>query len=202
MKRVNEWTLRIEPILEAQEEMKPFDIHEYSDEVLTTAHSVAEVKRKSLNHNLPNLSKEEIQLQSQLMDQISFREITAGKSISDICRLFLSCLQLTNAGNLEILSEGFDPTKLLLSSDAENGYFQEETNNTNTTKNNNNSKNKRNNKNKGILSQLTQPLPLPHRMSSVVKETNDDLMFKIKSTNRTKTVEQFRAPSSTHTQKG
>ncbi|RYH15220.1 hypothetical protein EON65_32085 [archaeon] len=88
-RRVSEWTDRLEPILHAQEEAKPFDIHECSDEVLS------------------KLSVETKQVQRVSKDKkaslVAFEDIADGGEAS-VCRMFLACLQLANLGNVEIVA--------------------------------------------------------------------------------------------------
>lgn len=82
-RRVNEWTSKLEPQLRAQEEAPVFDIHEYSDKVLTQL------------SNMDVASKEN--------GTVSFTECVQGKSSAEVCRVFLACLQLANTGNLEVV---------------------------------------------------------------------------------------------------
>jgi hypothetical protein len=90
-KRVNEWTRKIEPILREQEDGPQFDIHTYADILLT------DIIQTSIG-DIPN-------------EEVSFRDIVQGKSRSEVCRVFLACLQLVNSGNVSIVSDP-TPTKL------------------------------------------------------------------------------------------
>jgi hypothetical protein len=191
MKRVSDWTKRIEPILNAQEELKPFDIHEYSDDILDTAKYVIIEKRKSLPKNL---HEKDI---PKTIDQIAFSEIVSGKSTSEICRLFLSCLQLTNAGNLEIVSNNslnkdIIPTQIdsFLKKNAKNGK---------------NNKKQGGNKRKGIqaddmeaaeeASDETMVTPLIVKEAITENAINNDIIFRLCANQRSKDIETFRAPS-------
>ena len=63
-----------------------FDIHQYSDKLLT---KVVEVLKEPENSNSPDI--------------VSFNEIVDGQSSAEVCRVFLACLQLANVGNLDVI---------------------------------------------------------------------------------------------------
>lgn len=92
-RRVSEWTRRLEPILQLQEEGPQFDIRSYCDELMA--------RTKSIARQHPDRSI------------VSFREVAYGKSSVEVGRMFLSCLQLTNQGDLDIVwgesAEGLVP---------------------------------------------------------------------------------------------
>lgn len=83
-KRVNDWTSRLEPILQAQEEARPFDIHVCSDALLDQLASQTKGKGKGGQKTMP------------------FEALAAGEGSAEVCRRFLACLQLANLGNIEI----------------------------------------------------------------------------------------------------
>jgi hypothetical protein len=178
--------------------MKPFDIHEYSDVILDSANHIVEEKRKSLSINQSNLTQEDYKVQSTLVDQITFSEMVKGKSTSDVCRMFLSCLQLTNAGNLEIIKENdLNNQELFNLLNHREGEEDQENKQTKSTRN------KRNNQ-KDKLEKSSQQQLLHHHhhhhptgdyMNFNIPEVGNDVLFKVKSTNRTKVFEEFRAPS-------
>lgn len=89
-KRVNDWTMRLEPILLAQEDAEPFDIHAYSDRVLMNMKNITVRKKKDQK----KVNKE----------TIGFSQIVAGQTSAEVCRIFLACLQLANLGNVEVLN--------------------------------------------------------------------------------------------------
>jgi hypothetical protein len=103
-RRVTEWTLKLEPILQAQEESAPFDIHVYSNKVLQKVdsalvqHSISQDKRK-------NFKAEQ--------QQVSFSDVVQGSSSAEVCRVFLACLQLANLGNVVIGSNITDQGEIV-----------------------------------------------------------------------------------------
>eukprot|EP01034_Spumella_vulgaris_P021808 gene21808-27877_t len=98
-RRVFEWTARLEPLLREQEEAAQFDIHEYSDRLLEDlGHVVAQTNRLSLSPQRADSPTRNEQ------DVVSFREVAEGRSSSEVCRVFLACLQLANLGNVEVLN--------------------------------------------------------------------------------------------------
>lgn len=78
-RRVRNWEDRILPILSEEETHRPFDIHKYGEEIMTS------FKEKSNQ---------------------AFRELAHGKETYEICRLFLATLQLANNYNVEITADG------------------------------------------------------------------------------------------------
>lgn len=137
-KRVTEWTRRLEPLLRAQEDAPEYDIHTYSDMVLSQVGAVVKMdpmRRFSLlgiNGSSHDVDEEEyrrishrrmsVQEDSGLVD---FSEVvglggtgaeTSGASPSapssaEVCRIFLACLMLANMGSLDVV-----PSTSLLSS--------------------------------------------------------------------------------------
>jgi condensin-2 complex subunit H2 len=84
-KRVQEWNEKLEPLLREQESRPPFDIRKYSENVIELLH-------------IPNANSKG--------QSVPFREIIRSKAQPyDICRIFVTCLQLANSGNVEICTE-------------------------------------------------------------------------------------------------
>eukprot|EP01039_Chlorochromonas_danica_P005316 gene5316-5851_t len=92
-RRVSEWTNKLEPILQAQEEAKPFDIHYCADGVL-----------EQLSRKTKLLAKNKKSPEEKKQLAITFEEVTDHQSSAEVCRAFLACLQLANLGNVEILA--------------------------------------------------------------------------------------------------
>lgn len=98
-RRVAEWTQRLEPILQQQEEGAQFDIHAYCETFLEG------VDEAIIEHD-----EEVEQLQAagvtpegeQVLGEVSFGEVVAGQSSAEVCRIFLACLQLVNHGSISI----------------------------------------------------------------------------------------------------
>eukprot|EP00112_Aurelia_sp_Birch-Aquarium-sp1_P003926 Seg1445.7 transcript_id=Seg1445.7/GoldUCD/mRNA.D3Y31 product="Condensin-2 complex subunit H2" protein_id=Seg1445.7/GoldUCD/D3Y31 len=74
-KRVKEWQERIGPVLEEEENHRPFDIHEYGSEILESF---------------------------QDSTDSTFHNIVKDKERHEVCRYFLSTLLLANMNNVEI----------------------------------------------------------------------------------------------------
>ncbi|KAL9955343.1 hypothetical protein ACROYT_G036651 [Oculina patagonica] len=78
-RRVRDWEERIVPVLSQEDTHRPFDIHKYGEEILTS------FKGKSNQ---------------------DFKELANEKEPFEICRLFLATLQLANNYNVEITAHG------------------------------------------------------------------------------------------------
>lgn len=108
-KRVSEWTQRIEPILQQQEEAHQFDIHEYSNFLL---HDIKKISQPGKNHS------------NKKVKEISFDKVVDGKNSEEVCRLFLTCLQLANLGNIEVLTENIDLNEMTFNSKKSREFFK------------------------------------------------------------------------------
>jgi len=75
--RVLAWESVINPILEKEEDVAPYDVHKYSNTIIT---------RLSECENT----------------EAHFTQLVKGESREEICRLFLTSLMLTNSGNIEL----------------------------------------------------------------------------------------------------
>lgn len=185
-KRVMDWTLKLEPILAAQEDSSPFDIHIYSDNILGDASHIISERRRSLNdpNNIENVIAEE--LTEETVEQVKFSDLAHGKSTAEVCRLFLSCLQLTNQGNLEILNNSNSDFSHVGNHKAD---ALKTANKANTKRNGKNGK-----KDQNIVDsqELQDPESLLLSHSAIV---NNDVVFKLNSSSRAKEIEEFRAPS-------
>lgn len=84
--RVYEWQNSLSPILNEEEERKPFDIHEYGDDLLSRLEEGEHTSEKEPEDFRKIMSKE-------------------GDTRFDICRMFLATLQLANNGNVLIAAE-------------------------------------------------------------------------------------------------
>jgi hypothetical protein len=84
--RVRDWRKKIEPALEDEEARKPFNIHEYGEQVkVRLAHE--------LDARPPTMRAEA---------KFAFDVAVQGCTRYDVCRTFLATLQLANDGNVEI----------------------------------------------------------------------------------------------------
>lgn len=79
--RVASWQGKLDPILESEELRKPFDIHEYGDELL---------------HRL--------EAKGEGAPPAEFRALLHDSTRYDICRMFLASLQLANGMNVDIVA--------------------------------------------------------------------------------------------------
>jgi condensin-2 complex subunit H2 len=91
--RVSAWTRTLENVLVEQEMRPQFDIHAYSDEVLTKVEKFVSDKAESKSSTGASDTA------------VEFSTIVNGESSYEICRVFLACLQLANLGNISLKSE-------------------------------------------------------------------------------------------------
>jgi len=115
-RRVADWTRRLEPILQQQEEARQYDIHDYCehfildvDEALTRHHH--HKQRDDRDDDDEDVEEEEEELEKE---QVGFSEVVAGRSSEEVCRVFLACLQLINQGNISIIPADKDRQMVLL----------------------------------------------------------------------------------------
>lgn len=98
-KRVVDWTNKMEPILKEQENRPFFDIHKYSDETLESIHN--QIQQKEIK-NIKNKKKEQDKNNNNNKENVvSFSSLVNGKESYEVGRIFLSCLQLANLGNID-----------------------------------------------------------------------------------------------------
>lgn len=105
-KRVNDWTAKLEPLLRNQELAPAFDIHQYSDKILSqfSELSTRNVRKRLLDEKVMDKSS------SQLSNVIQFEEVVVGQPREEVCRAFLACLQLANLGNIMVVPTGLAST--------------------------------------------------------------------------------------------
>lgn len=103
-KRVEDWTTRIHPVLEKEERRREFDIHKYGENILS-------------RYRQPGQNES---------DTMNMSKLLRASEKFDVCRLFLSSLQLANQGCIEIepdenqdTCEVSDPSVRLLAADGE-----------------------------------------------------------------------------------
>ncbi|EGC35780.1 hypothetical protein DICPUDRAFT_97786 [Dictyostelium purpureum] len=108
--RVNEWNNRLMPILQEQDSHPSFDIHTYGNKFLYSMKPYATNKTNQLDNNddteiEQNLDDEDTDPTLEINKEavVSFRDITKQSPVYEICRMFTSCLQLANNGNIEII---------------------------------------------------------------------------------------------------
>ena len=116
-KRVADWTSRLEPILRAQEIAPEYDIHTYSDLVLTQIDNVStmDLQRRFsylglLNdentndfENIKlNEKRKSVEMDTALVDFAEILDLDSNTS-GEVCRIFLACLMLANTGNLDLV---------------------------------------------------------------------------------------------------
>lgn len=103
-KRVREWTTKLEPLLEAQELAPVFDIHEYAQRVLDEASDLVhqhELTRKDVD----TTTEASMESAKEDVKMVDFEDLVQGNNRGEVCRFFLSCLQLANFGNIEVVPE-------------------------------------------------------------------------------------------------
>ena len=91
-RRVQDWESRIKPMLDAELERTPYDIHECGRSLLT---------RMPGSKGNPAPTK-------------LFADVVGTKQPFEVCRMFLATLQLANQGNVEIIESGSDEMSLKL----------------------------------------------------------------------------------------
>ena len=88
--RVAAWSRRLEPILLKEETAPPFDIHRYCQH---TTHLIAEETKKAKLYGIKK---------SGDPSGVEFDDIVRGCDRAEVGRIFLSCLQLINAGGVDV----------------------------------------------------------------------------------------------------
>jgi condensin-2 complex subunit H2 len=89
-KRVTDWSGKLKPVLDSEEEREAFDIHKTGQVVLDVVDQEMD-KRKGMGKNF-----------SGDLNVVDFQTICDGKEQYDVCRLFLASLMLANAGNVSL----------------------------------------------------------------------------------------------------
>ena len=117
-RRVNAWTLRLEPILLEQEARPAFDIHEYSDKTLQLVSNKVHI-HEPVDEDRQVLSSDDdedgtdhqVKAPSTASSTVKFSEVVSGESSTEVCRIFLACLQLANLGNLSFVQTSENSTE-------------------------------------------------------------------------------------------
>jgi hypothetical protein len=94
---VAEWTQRLEPILQQQEEAGQFDIHAYCEQFLEEVDEAV-----ALHEDEAGSCDDDDDARVMHESGVSFGEVVSGKPSGEVCRIFLACLQLVNHGNIAI----------------------------------------------------------------------------------------------------
>jgi len=85
---VRRWQDQLEPVLKECASHPEFDIHRYSSKMLSKLTDI----KKSMGSS-----------SSESVEAISFEKLAKGQPRWEVCRRFLTCLLLTNAGNTDIV---------------------------------------------------------------------------------------------------
>ncbi|EAL61477.1 hypothetical protein DDB_G0291894 [Dictyostelium discoideum AX4] len=110
--RVNDWNNRLTPILIEQDSHPTFDIHVYGNKFLNGMKPFATTNKKLKEEIIkPTIETEEDEEEDDddciIINKeatVPFGEITKNSPTYEVCRMFTSCLQLANNGNIEIIS--------------------------------------------------------------------------------------------------
>lgn len=107
-KRVSDWSMKIHPLLEKEEQRKEFNIREYGDTVIS------------------RLKAQELENDGTASGKMSI--ILSAKESFEVSRLFLATLQLTNQYNVDIENEGeaccvSDPVLRILAVDGDTAFL-------------------------------------------------------------------------------
>lgn len=98
-RRVAEWTQRLEPILQQQEEAPQFDIHAYCEQFLDEVDVVTAMHQ---HERIDDAEEGQGGADDDADADIGFSEVVAGRSSGEVCRVFLACLQLVNQGSITL----------------------------------------------------------------------------------------------------
>ena len=118
---MSEWTQRLEPLLQQQEEAPQFDIHRYSEEVIIDIDHVlaSRAAAAAAAHDQDGDGGEGDEHYGKgkgggisSSSDILFGDIVAGKPSAEVCRVFLACLSLINQGNLSVIKADNEKDKL------------------------------------------------------------------------------------------
>ena len=107
--KVAAWQERLAPLLEAEERHLPFDIHRYSQRILTSLASHQPVAltpigpKKAAVAPPPIVGGKSTNAAAAGGDAVQpFGQLVRGVERYEVCRLFLASLQLANSGNVEL----------------------------------------------------------------------------------------------------
>jgi hypothetical protein len=100
IRRVNDWTNKMEPLLKEQEERGGFDIHDYSDGALEVIHQKIQQEGRGGGAAEEEEGGGAGGGEEEMKMKVHFSEIVQGKPSYEVSRVFLACLQLANLGNV------------------------------------------------------------------------------------------------------
>jgi condensin-2 complex subunit H2 len=104
-KRVEKWQSKVKPMLENEERRPVFDIHAYSQRILTSMEQDLEHQRAAKDDENMNLNNEDAaasQDDTKGNPLVDFATVTQDCEQYDVCRIFLAALSLCNAGNINV----------------------------------------------------------------------------------------------------
>jgi len=96
-RRVSEWRARVTPLLEEEGFRKEFDIGEYGDRLLNNFDASERVGRGAKQSKRSDAGEASV---------LCFSEAAQCGEKFEVCRMFLAALQLTNQGNLDLVTSG------------------------------------------------------------------------------------------------
>eukprot|EP00055_Hartaetosiga_balthica_P011821 m.55270 g.55270 ORF g.55270 m.55270 type:complete len:731 (+) comp7746_c0_seq2:246-2438(+) len=91
-KRVRQWEEKIGPVLNEEARHRPFDIHQYGEEIVTTM---------TTTHNNKSGNEEG-------KEPMQFSSVARAVDVYEVARKFLATLSLANLGNVEIVNDDDD----------------------------------------------------------------------------------------------
>lgn len=94
-RRINEWTNRVEPLLLEESTREHFDIQTYRARMLANFERSEQPKGQKRRKRVADDNK-----------VINFLELAQSREQYEVCRMFLTALQLVNTGIIEIVEEG------------------------------------------------------------------------------------------------
>lgn len=99
-KRVRLWQERLEPILDDEDQRMAFDIHSYSETVISRVEK--EVVRVSGDDMEEEDGKEG---DVKKVKAVNFQELTRHQAQYEVCRTFMAALNLSNSGNVDLYQD-------------------------------------------------------------------------------------------------
>jgi condensin-2 complex subunit H2 len=99
-KRVEKWQSKVKPMLENEERRPVFDIHAYSQRILSSMEQDLENQRVANDNE--NMNGDVIQVPQKGNPRVDFATVTQDCEQYDVCRMFLATLSLCNAGNIDL----------------------------------------------------------------------------------------------------
>jgi condensin-2 complex subunit H2 len=99
-RRVEKWQSKVKPMLENEERRPVFDIHAYSQRILTSMEK--DLNNQRVAKDDENMNGDAIQVQEKGNPLVDFATVTQDCEQYDVCRMFLATLSLCNAGNIDL----------------------------------------------------------------------------------------------------